>query len=419
MFNHTLTDTAADGWNRDGGTGGTDVPVLTAPRFALSSRRPPNILPSNSKMRLSIELVECIIDVSRPHPPTLAACSLVCRQWLPRSRYHLFSSLDLSADWNPEPNAVTEFINIIDAPIANSTLIPYVMSVVLSKRSWGMTPVQRILATLARSGIHPAFLHINCPTYEPTHFPVFSSSLVHLALYLHTDMPMPTLIDHICVYPFLESLYIGGSARYAITGQPLSTKPPARLKTLIISDPVFAEWILSLDPMPTQISTVVLRDVRLPHQWSAINRYFDSPAAAAIRSLTFHGCDSKNEHDPPDLRHLVALQDLIVEHTSPILFLLNALGPRSSISSELLETIEMYFGNADGLRKVQDQARALDQILASEAMFPRLRRIVVRIRVRTVEHPDFPADYSVPEVLASQIHRDMAVCSWRGLLLVP
>ncbi|KAJ7921404.1 hypothetical protein B0H13DRAFT_154564 [Mycena leptocephala] len=101
-------------------------------------------------MSFPIELAECIIDASCSHPPTLAACSLVCKQWLPRSRHHLFSSLDLSADWNPEPNAVTEFIKIIDTP--NSTLIPYVTGVVLSKRSWGMTPVHKILTILAVLG---------------------------------------------------------------------------------------------------------------------------------------------------------------------------------------------------------------------------------------------------------------------------
>lgn len=292
--NHMFNDILTDGWNRDSQGGGTDVPVLNTSSLSLSSspaRRPRTVSgPTDSPMRLSIELVECIIDVSCHHPPTLAACSLVCKQWLPRSRYHLFSSLDLSADWNPEPNAVTEFIKIIDAPIANSTLIPYVTGVVLSKRSWGMTPVQRILTTLAGSGIRPTFLHINCPTYEPMHFPVFSSSLAHFVLYLHTDMPMSTLIDHVCAFPVLESLYIGGSARYTVTEKPRSTEPPPRLTKLIISNPVFADWLLSLDPVPMHISTVVLRDIRLPHQWSVIDRYLGSVAATAIRSLTFHRC---------------------------------------------------------------------------------------------------------------------------------
>lgn len=241
-------------------------------------------------MLLPIELIECIIDASRYHSSTLAACSLVCKQWLPRSRHHLFSSLDLSADWNPEPNSVTEFIKLIDTP--NSTLIPYVRTVVLSKRSWGMIPVQNILGVLARSGVRPGFLHINCPTYEPTHLPIFSVSLAHLTLYLHNDMPMATLVDHICAFPFLESLYIGGSARFSDSPRPTSMALPPRFHTLVICNPVFATWVLSLDPPTTQISTIVLRYIRLPDQWSAINQYLGSPSAAGIHSLTFQGCDT-------------------------------------------------------------------------------------------------------------------------------
>ncbi|KAJ7618144.1 hypothetical protein DFH06DRAFT_1144970 [Mycena polygramma] len=98
---------------------------------------------------------------------------------------------------------------------------------------------------------------------------------------------MSKLIDHVCGFPLLESLYIGGSARHFATVRPLSKEPPPKLRTLIISDPVFADWLLSLDPVPKQISTIVLRDIKLPHQWLAINEYLTSAAGMAIRSLTF------------------------------------------------------------------------------------------------------------------------------------
>ncbi|KAJ6541040.1 hypothetical protein DFH09DRAFT_915325, partial [Mycena vulgaris] len=80
-------------------------------------------------MRLPIELVECIIDAACSHAPTLAACSLVCKHWLPRSRHHLFASLDLSAHWTPEPNSVTDFMKLVDSP--NSTLVSYVTGIML------------------------------------------------------------------------------------------------------------------------------------------------------------------------------------------------------------------------------------------------------------------------------------------------
>ncbi|KAJ7635795.1 hypothetical protein DFH06DRAFT_1434513 [Mycena polygramma] len=373
-----------------------------APTLSLSFRaqQRTRLAPSPARMRIPIELVERIIDASSANRPTLAACSLVCKHWLPRSRHHLFSSLDLSADWNPEPNAVTEFFELIDAP--NSTLVPYVAGVVLSKRSWGMTPVHKLLAGLACSGIRPRSLHINCPTYEPAHLPIFTSSLAHLALYLHTDIPMSTLIDHVCGFPLLESLYIGGSARYSATVRPLSQEPPPKLRALIISDPVFADWLLSLDPIPKQISTIVLRDIKLPHQWLAINEYLTSTAGMAIRSLTFHDCDSQEQYTPPALHRLEDVLDAL--HRSP--------------ACATLETVDICATNQYGLRtNVQSHWRKLDAILADVRVYPRLRRVTVRIRTRSLENPDSPVDYAIPKGLASQLHQDMPLFYERGILL--
>ena len=45
-----------------------------------------------SQPRVPVELAEKVIDASRDsdsHRTTLLACSLVCRSWTPRSRYHL------------------------------------------------------------------------------------------------------------------------------------------------------------------------------------------------------------------------------------------------------------------------------------------------------------------------------------------
>ncbi|KAJ7087074.1 hypothetical protein C8R44DRAFT_893242 [Mycena epipterygia] len=406
-------------------------------------------------MPLPIELVEYIIDATSPHRPTLAVCSLVCKQWLPRSRHHLFASLDLSAHWNPEPNAVTEFMRIVDSP--NTTLVPYVTGVVLAKRSWGMTPVQKILTILSRSGIRPGFLYINCPTYEPTHLPIFSFSVAHLTLHLHNDMPMATLIDHVCAFPLLESLYIGGSARYNTDDEwsvPTSQAMPRKLHTLIICDPVFATWALSLDPVPTQISTIVLRHIRLPNHHAEVNRYLASPAAAGIRSLTFQECDAcayiylsmpspvpniKAIADPPpDITRLDALQKLGLETNSSLAdCLLSALTAlRNSPACETLQAIELYARNEGGVyarneielyapretdlyaRNGQAQWRAADAILSDAAIFPRLRSVAVCARVRTLEQLDFPTDYALPRAVAGQLRRDMARCHGRGLLFV-
>ncbi|KAJ6536824.1 hypothetical protein B0H19DRAFT_1382699 [Mycena capillaripes] len=366
-------------------------------------------------MPFPIELVECIIDASCLHPPTLAACSLVCKQWLPRSRHHLFGSLDLSADWTPEPNVVTNFFNIIDTP--NSTLTPYITGVVLSKRCWGMTPVHRILTVLARSGIRPGFLHINCPAYEPVHFPIFSSSLAHLALYLHTDIPMSTLIDHVCGFPLLESLYISGSARYSTLLRPRSREPPRKLKTLMITNPVFTDWLLSLDPVPTQISTVVLRDIRMPHQWSAINKYITSAAGPAIRSISFQSCEPLHQYIFLNFNRIDTLQELLVETSSPAGFLSVLGAVHGAVLCTTLETIELCTSN--DLTDWPEGLHAVDAMLADVMAFPSLRRVAIRIRARKLENPDFPIDYQIPAALVTQLHQAMARCHDRGLVFTP
>ena len=45
---------------------------------------------------LPLELEERVIDSSCDSVSTLRSCSLTCRRWLPRSRYHLFSSIRVS-----------------------------------------------------------------------------------------------------------------------------------------------------------------------------------------------------------------------------------------------------------------------------------------------------------------------------------
>lgn len=252
-------------------------------------------------MHLPIELVECIIDASVAHLPTVSACSLVCKQWLPRCRHHLFSLLNLSADWTPEPNSVTDFLALLRAP--HATLIPYIRAVVVSKRSWGMTPVAHILAGLARAGVHPRALFVSCPTYEPTHAPLFAASLTHLVLELHNDMPAALLMDHICAFPRLESLDVGGSARFTVDEAAQYhhcdyRALPRRLHTLIVRNTVVVEWLMSLpDPAApgtaqgSSITTLVIKHIRLPEQWVGIQRYFTSVNAAGIRALAFHGCD--------------------------------------------------------------------------------------------------------------------------------
>ncbi|KAJ7642620.1 hypothetical protein DFH06DRAFT_999532, partial [Mycena polygramma] len=61
------------------------------------------------------ELVESVIDELQRDESTLLNCSLVSKQWLPRSRYHCFSSVTLSADLEGLPQ-IHRFLSLLDSP---------------------------------------------------------------------------------------------------------------------------------------------------------------------------------------------------------------------------------------------------------------------------------------------------------------
>ncbi|KAJ7651331.1 hypothetical protein FB45DRAFT_716324, partial [Roridomyces roridus] len=75
--------------------------------------------------QFSGELVDAVIDWAHESPSTLAACSLVCRQWLPRSRYHGFSSIKLVRSRNLD--TVKSFLHILESPLV--TIVPSVREV--------------------------------------------------------------------------------------------------------------------------------------------------------------------------------------------------------------------------------------------------------------------------------------------------
>ncbi|KAJ7257821.1 hypothetical protein C8J57DRAFT_987218, partial [Mycena rebaudengoi] len=62
------------------------------------------------------ELVDSIIDFACFDSQTLAACGLVAKQWLPSSRFHLFSSIHLRRDRIRD--TVETFLLLVQSPLA-------------------------------------------------------------------------------------------------------------------------------------------------------------------------------------------------------------------------------------------------------------------------------------------------------------
>jgi hypothetical protein len=70
----------------------------------------PTGVKSQTKPRLPNEIQDHILDFLHNSKPTLKACALVCRAWVPTSRYHLFSKIQM-----PEREA-NAFAELFESP---------------------------------------------------------------------------------------------------------------------------------------------------------------------------------------------------------------------------------------------------------------------------------------------------------------
>lgn len=83
------------------------------------------------------EIFDIIIDFLYDDKRTLSACSLVCSQWLPSTKYHLFSSLRISDDGDDtDYNHRTQWLRPFAAFLQNpaTTIRPFVKVLQLSPR---------------------------------------------------------------------------------------------------------------------------------------------------------------------------------------------------------------------------------------------------------------------------------------------
>ncbi|KAJ7816843.1 hypothetical protein B0H14DRAFT_3743101 [Mycena olivaceomarginata] len=143
---------------------------------------------------------------------------------------------------------------------------------------------------LNRRGVCPTRLYLDC--YHifkllPHGTPAFASSLVHLDIQLgHNHIALDCIAYYVSGHP----------ADVDDVGPPSGTLPPL-LHTLHVdgAHPLITDWIMSLDPVPTQITTLCLFHIDQPkpplhpqgmiREWPDVNRVLNSPAAASLHSL--------------------------------------------------------------------------------------------------------------------------------------
>jgi hypothetical protein len=186
------------------------------------------------------ELLDVVIDHLHSHKPTLSACSLVCSQFLPATRYHLFGRFSVN-----HSSSVT-FIQLLRSPYV--TFLPYVRSLVIPGGPWvnGALPLFRGFLNLDR-------LELVAFNWSDLEEPALSALKSFPSLtYLHIsvcDFNFDQVVDLICSRPTRSLKTV--RVFYSIWGPPsvplieLPPPPPLQhigLKTDKINDAI--EWLL-------------------------------------------------------------------------------------------------------------------------------------------------------------------------------
>ncbi|KAJ7452386.1 hypothetical protein B0H11DRAFT_288820 [Mycena galericulata] len=185
------------------------------------------------------EIVDLILDFLHTECTTLAACSLVCREWLPSARFHLFSQIDLDC------NNIGSFFDDLDVVGTPSS------SRFLKFAATGLGNV----TSLRIDGLNLS----DAPGALPQAFP----NLESLSLKAFEADSFSVVATWLLALPSLRSLTLSGDwdGDKAET-LPISGPTLPNLAHLDLDCPlkVFLGWFLSLAVVPVTPS-LVLRDI--------------------------------------------------------------------------------------------------------------------------------------------------------------
>ncbi|KAJ7257843.1 hypothetical protein C8J57DRAFT_1721143 [Mycena rebaudengoi] len=365
------------------------------------------------------ELVDSIIDFASFDPQTLAACGLVAKQWLPCSRFHLFSSIHLRR--NRDRETVKSFLLLVQSPLA--TFLSCVLEVHLHHHPTYEVPILStgdLLALLTRTGLRPQSLFLYCKiqgdrlTIPPGTPQGFLASLTHLGLNFLDKVLFDTLVDYVCGFPLLESLSLGDIS--IVLRRPKSTALPPNLHTLDVSEPSILDWLLTLDPIPQKISTLILRGIG-NHR---INQYLRNGATArAVQSLTIDQLTIGVYKERLDMMHLRRLRHIcLLQHkTRMASYLIELAALRGSLAFQMLETIKLTLYHFDYSESMaMDKWREADAALAGPEItpwLPRLSSVVISGRLGFSNMA-----LGISATVASELRQNMPFCQQRGILAV-
>ncbi|KAJ6555150.1 hypothetical protein DFH09DRAFT_1318341 [Mycena vulgaris] len=263
--------------------------------------------------RFPAELEDTLIDFCHGDHATLASCGLVCRDWLPASRYHIFSSVRLT------PQNAAGFVDITSS---SPTIAPSVREADLhfSETSLpNLIPILKLLPRMARLSLHPLREEVTRPITTSSLSPIFAASrLVDLKLDFRSRFEsLRQIVDCVCLCQHLESLELGGSW---LKGGDFEAAPqlPKTLHTLTLTcDLNILSWLLTLDEMPA-IQHLFLHHI-VQREVAAIVQFLQTsgPTLNSL-GLAFRDNDAQIQFAAQvDLAHNSNLHNFKMEGTAP------------------------------------------------------------------------------------------------------
>ncbi|KAJ6541031.1 hypothetical protein DFH09DRAFT_59241 [Mycena vulgaris] len=368
------------------------------------------------------ELVDSIIDSThRISPSSLIACALVCRQWLPRSRYHTFSLIHLIR--HRSADTVKMFLHLIASPLV--TFISSIREVALHHRPSYGAPVLSagdIILLLSRYGIHPARLYLDCQFnqlgmrgVQQDSFASVTHLRLTLSMNMNTRVPLEQIFDYTRMFPSLQSLSLRTDDISLLPRTTPRVLPPD-LHELVLDGPEILHGLLSIDSPPAQFSSLNLTGIA---EWEELNQYLANPTiSGSLKSLTLSWWKAP-DYGQLDLSHLGALRYLRVrdlEGSMPRSIVAVLASLRWSSSPLPLETIELFV-ELENYRQEMDceqlgKWRAVDTALADSGILgSHLRRLAV-----STFSGGHPVDF--PENIRDVLRQRMPLCHARRILVI-
>jgi hypothetical protein len=203
---------------------------------------------------LAPETIDTIIDYLHSDKQSLFACSLTAKQWLPSSRYHIFSRVHL------RPTNIESFLELIEAPLSKLPVMlrhllvnGFSQSIIAAVNPHAKEHIRRVTSRLQEV----TYLRI-CNSSELSS-DILSTipSVKELALTQINFHGLDDMLEFVYSFPRLQSLSI-----MAISVQnpmkrdypnPPGTGSPFYIRGIKASNhtwPFLADWLAALKPTP-------------------------------------------------------------------------------------------------------------------------------------------------------------------------